>query len=419
MKTFRSNWARSLAVVTLLAAAGTAQAFEATVVATGLTRPLFLTAPTGDDRIFLVEKTGAIKLLSEGSVQGTPYLDLSDRVAVEGERGLLGLAFDPGFATNGRFYVNYIDATTHNTVIDRYTVDPTTNTVDASTAQRIITIQQEDTTTHKGGWIGFRPGESDHLYIATGDGGGSYDPLDNAQSTDSLLGKILRIDVSGDGTGYTVPTDNPYVDTEGALPEIWATGLRNPWRPSFDRETGDFWIADVGQDSREEINFEAAGTPGGRNYGWSLREGGIEAPVGGGSAPGLTDPIFDYSRLGTPGGLGNSITGGYVYRGPSIAEADGRYFFADFVAGKIFSFVLDEQGQPTDLRDDTATLLDGIALGPISSFGEDGLGRLYAVGIGGTVVAIVPEPSSVALVLAGAGALLLARRAQTRRRAQG
>ncbi|MFT3857602.1 MAG: PQQ-dependent sugar dehydrogenase [Aquabacterium sp.] len=403
MRTYRNMV--GAAVVSLVGAstltwATQAQALEGKVVATGLAQPLYLTAPVGDDRLFIVEKGGAIRLWSQGSVQATPFLDLSTRIDTAGERGLLGLAFDPGYAANGRFYVNYIDATTKQTVVDRYTVDPTASQATGATVDRIITIDQTTFSNHKAGWIAFRPNDPGRLYIATGDGGGSYDPGNNGQNPNSLLGKMLRVDVSGAGAGYTVPGDNPFVGAAGHAPEIWATGLRNPWRNSFDRQTGDLWIADVGQDTREEINFEAAGTAGGRNYGWRLREGLVATPSVGGNAPGLTDPIFDYTRV-EQGGLGNSITGGYVYRGPSVADADGRYFFGDFISNRVFSFQLDGTSHPTDFREDTDALLTGTGLQNIASFGEDGHGRLYLVGLNGTVVAVVPEPSAGWLALAG------------------
>jgi hypothetical protein len=312
------------------------------------------------------------------------------------------MAFDPGYAVNGRFYVNYIDRNTLNTVVARYTVaDPASNTVDPASAQIILNIPQLSFSNHKGGWIGFRPGEANNLYIATGDGGGGNDPGNNGQNPGTLLGKMLRIDVSGAGPGYTVPADNPFVGVAGARPELWALGLRNPFRNSFDRVTGDLWMGDVGQNTREEINFETASDPGGHNYGWRLREGTVATPGVGGNAPGLTDPIFDYTRLGTPGGLGNSVTGGYVYRGPSIAGADGRYFFGDYISNRIFSFVLGAGNVPLDFRDDTTSLLAGTGLSGLVSFGEGGQGQLFAVGINGVVVQVVPEPASLLLLALG------------------
>jgi hypothetical protein len=395
----------------------TAHALEGVVVASDLNQPVYLTAPTGDSRLFVLEKTGLVKIVANGQTLATPFLDLTGKVDTNGERGLLGLAFDPNYASNGRFYVNYIDKTTLNTVVERYTVaTPSANVANAASAQNILTIQQESFGNHKAGWIAFRPGDSKNLYIATGDGGDANDPHGNAQNTNSLLGKILRVDVSGTGTGYTVPASNPFVNQAGTRAEIWATGVRNPWRNSFDRQTGDLWIADVGQDAREEIDLEKAGDPGGHNYGWRLREGSIATPGVGGDAPGLTDPIFDYAHTNVPGGLGNSIVGGYVYRGPSIGDADDRYFFSDFVSERVFSFLLGADGKPFDLRDDTSALLGGTGLSGPTTFGEDGFGRMYIAGINGKLVLMVPEPETWAISLAGLVVIGAMRRNSVRRR---
>lgn len=391
---------RLLPCLLLACASGLSHALAGEVVATGLAAPLQVTAPAGDGRLFVVEKGGLIRVIAGGSVQATPFLDLSSQVATAGEQGLLGLAFDPGYASNGRFYVNYIDATTRQTVIARYTAaDPAAMSADPGSAQTLLSIAQPNFENHKGGWMGFRPGEAgSHLYIATGDGGSSNDPQNNAQNGNSLLGKMLRIDVSQGNAGYAVPADNPFVGQAGMRGEIWALGLRNPFRNSFDRATGDLWIADVGQGQREEINLETAADPGGHNYGWRLREGSIPTPGVGGDGPGLTGPLFEYSHAS---GMGESIIGGYVYRGPSIADADGRYFFGDFISNRIFSFALGAGGAPTDLRDETTALLGGTGLSGLDSFGEDGQGRLYAVGINGTLVRMVPEPTTYLLLLSG------------------
>jgi glucose/arabinose dehydrogenase len=365
-----------------------ALALHGKVVGTGFDEPLFVTAPKGDKRLFVVEKGGVIKIVKGNQLK--TFLDISDRVNVLGERGLLGLAFDPRYAVNGRFYVNYINAEGTHTIVARYTVSPAdANKADRSTRQEIIAIPQETYTNHKAGWIGFRRGERSNLYIATGDGGSGYDPHNNAQDGKVLLGKMLRIDVSGSKAGYRIPADNPFVNDEKVRPEIWALGLRNPFRASFDRANGDFWIGDVGQDSREEVDFEKAGDPGGHNYGWRLREGFIRTPGVGGNKPGLTDPVYDYPHSGQ-GSFGGCITGGYVYRGPSIPEADGRYFYGDCTSDRAASYEPDADGKPTDVREETADLVSGTGLSILASFGEDGRGRLYVVGLNGVVVAMCP-----------------------------
>ncbi|HEX5686820.1 MAG TPA: PQQ-dependent sugar dehydrogenase [Ideonella sp.] len=368
-----------------------AYALEGRVVANGFDEPLYVTAPKGDGRLFVVEKGGVIRVIKNGNT--TKFLDISARVGTAGERGLLGLAFDPDYATNGRFYIDFTSASTGATKVERYTVTPpTANKADPSTRQDIITINQPTHDNHKGGWIGFRPGDKKNLYISTGDGGSSYDPDNNSQNGQVLLGKMLRIDVSGTGSGYKIPSDNPFVNSSSVKDEIWALGLRNAFRASFDRKTGAFWMGDVGQDTREEIDFERAGDPGGHNYGWRLREGKIKTPGGvGGDKPGLTNPVFDYPHLGNQGSLGNCVTGGYVYRGPSIPDADGRYFFGDCVSDRAFSMTFNADGTPIERREETSALLGGSGLSVLASFGEDGRGRLYVVGLSGTILAMCPS----------------------------
>jgi glucose/arabinose dehydrogenase len=372
------------------------------IVATGLSKPLFATSPSGDSRLFIVEQGGLIKILENGTVRSTPFLDLSGSVDTDGERGLLGMAFDPNFATNRRFYVDYIDKTTLNTVVATYQASAAQpNIADAASRQTVITIAQPaGLNNHKAGWIGFRPGEAANLYIGTGDGGSRDDPENRAQNLSENLGKMLRVDVSTDRLpndaaqyGYAIPAGN----LAGGNSEIYAYGLRNPYRDSFDRETGTFYIADVGQDNREEINIGAAGA----NYGWRKFEGTRLNFPDDPSLANHTLPIFEYDHNGG----GASITGGYVYRGSAIDGLDGTYFFADFVNDKVMSFHF--TGAPitnADITDRTAELLSPTGIsGGISSFGEDAAGNLYLVSINGQVgmITAIPEPEGWAMMLAG------------------
>lgn len=389
---------KSFAIASLaLAAAGAAPA--ATLIGSGFEQPVFLGAPVGDSRLFVVEKGGTIKVRdSLGGV--STVLDITAKVDSSGERGLLGLAFDAGFASNGRVYVNYIDKTTLSTVVESYSL--TASDINAS-ARTILTVAQPaGLSNHKAGWIGFSAADPGNLYVATGDGGGGNDPDNNAQNLSSNLGKLLRVTPGADG-GYTVPTSNPFVGVAGN-DEIWAYGLRNPFRNSFDRTTGDLWIGDVGQSAREEVNFASAASGLGRgaNYGWRPREGSIDNPgVGDPAPPNLTEPLFDYGRDAGDG----TVIGGYVYRGGGDASLGGKYVFGDFVSGRIWS-----------LDGATATQLASPFGGfQLTSFGEGGDGSLYAVGINGDIyllAAAVPEPTSALLLALGlaAGGLLIRRR---------
>jgi glucose/arabinose dehydrogenase len=371
------------------------------IVASGLDHPLFATSPAGDSRLFIVEQGGLIKILQNGTVQPTPFLDLSGSVNTEGERGLLGMAFDPNFASNRRFYVDYIDKTSLNTVVATYQVSATQpNVADVASRQTVLTVQQPEFNNHKAGWLGFRPGESRNLYIATGDGGFHDDPGNRAQNLSSNLGKILRVDVSSDRLpndptqyGYAIPDGN----VTGGNPEIYAYGLRNPFRDSFDRENGTFYIGDVGQNAREEIDIGAAGA----NYGWRRFEGTLVNFPNDPQIPNHTPPIFEYNHTAD----GGSVIGGYVYRGSEIPGLEGTYFFADFVNDKVMSFRFTGSGI-TDLTDRTAELLSPTGIsGNISSFGEDASGNLYLVSLNGQVgrIMLIPEPASYAMMLAGIG----------------
>jgi glucose/arabinose dehydrogenase len=347
-------------------------------VASGLSFPLYLTAPAADvARLFIVEKTGAIRIIKEGALLEAPFLDLSAQVSIDSERGLLGLAFDPEYATNGRFVVHYTDLE-GNTVLSRFQVSPDPDLADPASEQVILTAFQPF-ANHNGGQIAFGP--DGLLYLGLGDGGASGDPDNRAQNLAEPLGSILRIDIRT-GDPYTVPADNPFLDA--GAPEIWSYGLRNPWRFSFDRATGDLYIADVGQDQWEEIDVAPATQGGGRglNYGWRIMEGSHCFAVASCDQTGLTLPAFEYNHQ-----EGCSVTGGYVYRGAAIPALQGHYFYGDFCQGWVRSFryaageIVDETRWPT--------LAPG---GSVVSFGEDASGELYVLSQDGTVSRIIPDP---------------------------
>jgi glucose/arabinose dehydrogenase len=385
----------------------------ATRFASGLARPVYLTPAPGDnDRLFVLEQhTGRIQILDRqtGQVLPDPFLDLSG-LSTGNEQGLLGLAFDPNFAQNGYFYVNYTD-TRPQTNIVRYQVSGDPNVADANSAQPILSFSQPQ-SNHNAGWMHFGPSDG-MLYIATGDGGAGDDSgsghtpgTGNAQDvTDNLLGKLLRIDVSSDAfpedanRNYAIPPTNPFVGQVGD-DEIWAYGLRNPWRNSFDRLTGDLYVADVGQGAREEINFQPAGSGGGENYGWRLREGTIATPgVGGAKPPGSVDPIYDYPHDASPSG-GFSVTGGYVYRGP-IQALEGHYFFADYVSQQVWSLKYDGQNV-SDFQFRSGQIVpDTGSLGGIASFGEDHDGQLYLMNLDGDIFRFDTVSEATDLVPAG------------------
>jgi glucose/arabinose dehydrogenase len=330
-------------------------------VGRGFEAPLLVThAGDGTGRLFVVEQFGRIRLLRDGSPQRDPFLDVSSLVSAGGERGLLGLAFHPDYETNGRFFVNYTDSS-GDTVIVEYRVsrDPAHA---APGSARVILREDQPYANHNGGNLVFGP--DGYLYIGMGDGGSGGDPHGNGQRTDTLLGKMLRIDVDGAGP-YRIPPDNPFVGDRQGRAEIWGTGLRNPWRFSFDRETGDLWIGDVGQDQVEEVNRTRAGR-GGSNYGWNVMEGTqCYSPSEGCDPKGLVHPIAVY-----PTSLGCAVVGGYVYRGSRFPALRGGYFFADYCAGVMFA--IDSEARS---RQEPVTLLQ--TGHPISSFGEDEGGELY------------------------------------------
>jgi hypothetical protein len=337
-------------------------------VATGLSQPLFVTDAPGDPRLFVVEKGGKVKILENGVPRSTPFLTVA--VSSGGEQGLLGLAFHPGYASNGRLFINYTDGA-GDTQVDEYAADPGGNT--ASRVGPIISIDQPN-DNHNGGMLEFGP--KGYLHVGVGDGGGVGDPGGNGQNPSTLLGSMLRLDVDGGG-----PVPGNYEGGNGAT-EVWAIGLRNPWRFSFDRETGDLYIGDVGQNAWEEV--DVIGSEATRpNFGWNTMEGRhCYSPSSGCDMTGLILPVAEYANPS----VGRSVTGGYVYRGSAIAGLQGTYFYGDFTSGIIRSFRY-QGGAATDERDWTSTLGPLVAL---ASFGEDAAGELYLVSLAGTVYKLVP-----------------------------
>ena len=336
-------------------------------------------ANAGDERLFIVEKQGIIKILTkDGEALGTNFLDISNKIAdSRNERGLLGLAFHPNYAENGFFYVNYTDDAS-DTQISRFSVSSTDpNVADPDSEFKIINIAQPR-GNHNGGDLNFGP--DGYLYIGTGDGGGAGDPDNLAQTNSSLLGKMLRIDVDNtDGEPYGIPEDNPFLDDPDIRDEIWSTGLRNPWRYSFDRNTGDLWIGDVGQNKFEEIHLRSGNSTGGENYGWRCYEGNESFDLSGcGDISNYVFPVFAYAN--SRGGAGCSVTGGYVYRGKQFPALLGKYIYADFCSGNIWT--LEEQA---DGEWENNTVFQGSASSGWSTFGEDENGELYVASLGGAI----------------------------------
>ncbi len=347
-------------------------------IVSGLSSPLYLTAPSGDvTRLFVVEKTGAIRIIKDGVLLTDPFLDLSSRISNVGEQGLLGMAFDPDYATSGRFIVHFTDLA-GNTTLSRFQVSANPDVADAASELVILTAAQPF-SNHNGGQVTFGP--DGFLYLGLGDGGGSGDPDNRGQDLSDLLGSILRIDVRSTEP-YTIPADNPFV--QSATPEVWSYGLRNPWRFSFDRATGDLYVADVGEGLWEEINVStpAEGAGKGANYGWNIMEGSHCFRESACDQTGLTLPAFEYSH-----DEGCSITGGFVYRGSAIPALQGHYFYADYCQGWVRSLRY-SAGAVTD-QTEWPSLVPG---GPVLSFGEDAAGELYVLDQAGRVSKVVPDP---------------------------
>jgi glucose/arabinose dehydrogenase len=337
-------------------------------------------AGDGSGRAFLVEKQGRVMILRDGVVNPTPFLDIRDRVNMDGmEQGLLSIAFAPDFRESGRFYVNYTGGNgSGQTVVSRFTAIPGADRTTALTEQILLRIDQP-AINHNGGQIAFGP--DGFLYVGMGDGGRANDPWDNAETLSVRLGKLLRIDVASEG-GYTVPPSNPYAGHAANAPEIWASGLRNPWRFSFDRETGDLYIADVGQNEWEEVDFQPAGSHGGEHYGWDTLEAfACHEPESDCEPAGTVLPATAYDHS-----LGCSITGGYVYRGASYPSLQGVYLYGDYCSGRIWGLQRSETGEW-----ETALLLEsGVN---IASFGEDEAGEVYVIALDGRVFQIEARPS--------------------------
>jgi glucose/arabinose dehydrogenase len=339
-----------------------------------------VTAPTsiasaGDLRLFITQQTGQIVIYDGTGVSAVPFLDLSSLVSCCGERGLLSVAFHPRYRDNGLFFVDYTD-TNGDTIVARYRVsaaDP--DRADPASALRILKITQPF-NNHNGGQLQF--GSDGYLYIGMGDGGSGGDPQNNAQNRSSLLGKILRIDIDG-ASPYAVPASNPFVATAGARAEIWALGLRNPWRFSFDRANGDLWIADVGQDSWEEIDLQRVTSTGGENYGWRVTEGThCYNPSTNCATGGITFPIVEYSHAGGA----CSITGGYRYRGSRYPYLSDVYLYADYCSGQISGLTEDANGTFSSQSLLKTTL-------HFTTFGQDANGELYIATESGNVYAIM------------------------------
>jgi glucose/arabinose dehydrogenase len=394
-----------LVAAALLASAGSQVPLRSVIVEENWRNLTLITSPPGDEsRVFVLEQnTANVMLVKDGNFQFTPFLSLNGLTSTGAERGLLGLAFHPRYAQNGRFYVYFTRAGDSGVMLVRYqrsAANP--DLADPTSAVTILgPLTRPVFSDHNAGSMQFGP--DGYLYVSIGDGGhtdnNNPDPNCNAQNPLSLFGKILRLDVDG-GTPYAIPPGNPFVGNPGYRPEIWALGLRNPWRMSFDRTTGDLWIGDVGHETREEINFQPAGV-GGRNYGWKIMEGTTCFPHGSGCAPTLppcqdpvyTPPVYEYDH-----NQGCAVIGGFVYRGCAIPELRGTYFFSDYCANKIWSFRL-VNGQVTQFTDRTAQLQLPAPhnFTGITAFGEDARGEIMFCsysGKGYRIAAAAPAPAT-------------------------
>jgi glucose/arabinose dehydrogenase len=367
---------KALAIaVALLATTAAAQEIALKPIASGLDQPTSI-VNAGDSRLFITQQTGRIAIYDGTRILPQPFLDVSSLISCCDERGLLSVAFHPHYRDNGLFFIDYTNPQ-GNTVIARYSVSSDPNRANAASAQVLLTIQQPF-ANHNGGQLQFGP--DGYLYIGMGDGGSGGDPGNRAQSLNTLLGKLLRIDVDNTTT-YRVPPSNPFVNRAGALPEIWAYGFRNPWRFSFDRETGDLWIGDVGQNTFEEVDLQSATSIGGENYGWRLMEGfHCFTPSTNCNDGTLTLPVVEYSHADSS----CSITGGYRYRGTQSPRLLGVYFYGDFCTGKIWGLSQNANGSFT-----SRLLIDSALM--ITTFGEDTNGELYVDDYGTGVVYAITD----------------------------
>lgn len=364
---------------------------DLTLIANSLSRPVYVTsAPADRARLFIVEKPGRIRIHKNNALQTTPFIDIDPVVRSSGnEEGLLSMAFHPAYASNGYFYVYYTN-NAGDLEIARYSVTANPDVADPNSALILLTIPHPTNTNHNGGQLQFGP--DGYLYLATGDGGSGGDPPNNAQNTGVLLGKMLRLDVDG-GEPYTIPPSNPFVGPGNPLDEIWSLGLRNPWRFSFDRLTGDLWIGDVGQEIWEEVDLETANSPGGLNWGWDCYEGTHPYL----SNPSLayctgltfTWPVYEYSQSSVSG---CAVTGGYVYRGSPNSTYFGDYLFADYCVGnKLWS--LRFNGSTWVATQHTLVPPAGLILNNPASFGQDAYGDLYVADDSGEVFKIALRPA--------------------------
>jgi glucose/arabinose dehydrogenase len=386
----RSRGLRALGALCVTAALTTASGDATAVPLAGLTAipvgtfttPTYLTSAPGDPAaVYVTERSGTIKRVPGRFVDATTFLDITPRVSITGEGGLLSVAFPPDYAASGLFYVYYANSAGDVEVdeLRRSAADPFV--ADPASRRTVLVIGHQDFTNHYGGNLQFGP--DGYLYIGTGDGGGAGDPLGNGQNTGTLLGKLLRIDPRQSGTAaYTSPASNPFVSTPGARPEVWAYGLRNPFRYSFDRATGDLAIGDVGQSTREEVDFAPAGTGAGANYGWNVWEGTFQYRPG--TVANHTPPVLEQPRNA---GFCTSITGGYVIRDPGLPSFQGDYVYGDYCTGSLRVAHLQLPAATND-RSVNANVPS------LSSFGEDSAGCVYALSLSGPVFRLVEGPES-------------------------